>query len=170
VQPYYQRDGITIYNATWQKVRATLPPCDLAVVDPPLTVPDEGNVVKFLFDARIWHQLTKRATVLILTNPVNGYFRIPYVWGGMIALPEFIEQENLAVTPTVYHPHSRPMAPIQELIAMHHTGGLILDPFMGGGTTLVAAANLGYPAIGVESEKKYCALAAQRLDQVLSLR
>ena len=44
-------------------------------------------------------------------------------------------------------------------------GGTVLDPFMGSGSTGVAAKQNGYNFIGIEKEAEYCAIANERLRQ-----
>lgn len=65
-----------------------------------------------------------------------------------------------------YHPTEKPVALMRDLIGKCPPG-TILDPFMGSGTTLVAAKSLNRHAIGIEIEEKYCAIAAQRCRQAV---
>jgi site-specific DNA-methyltransferase (adenine-specific) len=64
------------------------------------------------------------------------------------------------------HPNEKPLELVSRFLSWHACeGDLILDPFMGSGTTLRAAKDLGRRAIGIEIEEKYCEIAAKRLSQ-----
>ena len=62
------------------------------------------------------------------------------------------------------HPTEKPTEIISQLIQCN-VGETILDPFMGSGTTLRAAKDLGRKAIGIEINERYCEIAASRLRQ-----
>lgn len=64
----------------------------------------------------------------------------------------------------VQHPTQKPVGLMEWCIEKSRTTGLILDPYLGSGTTLVAAKNLKRQAIGIEIEERYCEIAARRLD------
>lgn len=63
------------------------------------------------------------------------------------------------------HPTEKPLELISWCLGFFHTASTILDPFMGSGTTLRAAKDLGRKAIGIEIEEKYCEIAVKRLAQ-----
>ena len=64
------------------------------------------------------------------------------------------------------HPTKKPEALMRHLIQIHSKpNDLILDPFMGSGTTCVAAKQLGRRYIGIDIEKRYCEIAERRLAQ-----
>ena len=64
------------------------------------------------------------------------------------------------------HPNEKPLDFVKSFLsAVSQDGDLVLDPFMGSGTTLRAAKDLGRRAIGIELEEKYCEIAANRLRQ-----
>lgn len=64
------------------------------------------------------------------------------------------------------HPCPKPLGVWKKLLSnvslFNHT---ILDPFMGSGTTLRAAKDLGRKAVGIELEERYCEIAAMRMQQ-----
>jgi hypothetical protein len=63
------------------------------------------------------------------------------------------------------HPTPRKLEHVRWLLWWYGGRGITLDPFMGSGTTLLAAKRVGIPAIGVEIEERWCEQAARRLAQ-----
>jgi len=61
------------------------------------------------------------------------------------------------------HPTIKPKWIVEDLCL--RTDGIILDPFLGSGTTAVAAKELGRRFIGIEISEKYCEIANRRLQQ-----
>lgn len=63
------------------------------------------------------------------------------------------------------HPTEKPVDLIQQLVEFVGDAEPIVDPFMGSGSTLLAAKLAGRKAIGIELDEKYCAIAVERLAQ-----
>jgi site-specific DNA-methyltransferase (adenine-specific) len=72
---------------------------------------------------------------------------------------------NNAITNERIHPTQKPEALMRWCLGFVPAARTIVDPFMGSGTTLVAAKRLGRRAVGVEIDERYCEAAAQRLQQ-----
>lgn len=67
------------------------------------------------------------------------------------------------------HPAQFPIAVIERIIkAASNPHDIVLDPFIGSGTTAVVALDLQRPVIGFEIRKDYCEIAANRIDNFLS--
>ena len=65
------------------------------------------------------------------------------------------------------HPTQKPLALLERIItASTKEGDIIFDPFMGSGTTGVAAIKLGRKFVGIDNTKEYCDLAERRIDNV----
>lgn len=78
----------------------------------------------------------------------------------------FIGREKWAKGETPNHPCPKPISLMHRLLrAFTKPGQVILDPFAGSGTTLMAAKNLGRRAVGIEIEERFCEWMALRLAQ-----
>lgn len=79
--------------------------------------------------------------------------------------------KNMALSSTATsesngHPCPKPIEWLRWAVSLgSDAGDTILDPFMGSGTTLRAAKDLGRQAIGIEIDERYCEIAANRLAQ-----
>ena len=112
-----------------------------------------------------------------LDRPTIVYYRKTNV------RPQSVDWEPIVISPAIYrpeipiktcyngdaplHPCQKPLELMKWLIAYvaADKSDVILDPFMGSGTTLRAAKDMGCKAIGIEIEERYCEVAADRLRQ-----
>jgi site-specific DNA-methyltransferase (adenine-specific) len=63
------------------------------------------------------------------------------------------------------HMTGKPIALMEDLLKVVQSGGTILDPFAGSGTTLLAARNLGLSSVGIEASREYYEIAKERLEK-----
>jgi site-specific DNA-methyltransferase (adenine-specific)/modification methylase len=92
---------------------------------------------------------------LAWTNWPKAVRRITWRWNGML------RQGN----EERHHPTQKPLEVMKWVIGLCPKADSILDPFMGSGTTGVAAVEMGRSFIGIEREEKYFDLARRRIEQ-----
>jgi site-specific DNA-methyltransferase (adenine-specific)/modification methylase len=95
---------------------------------------------------------------LAWTNWPKAVRRLQWRWNGMI------RQGN----EERYHPTQKPLEVMKWVIDLCPKADTILDPFMGSGTTGVAAIQLGKKFIGIECEPKYFEIACKRIEQAVA--
>lgn len=95
---------------------------------------------------------------LAWTNLPRAVRKFEWRWAGML-------QQDMGRKEFREHPTQKPLAVMKWAILQAPDSKSIIDPFMGSGTTLIAAKSLDIIAIGIEREEKYCEIAAKRLSQ-----
>lgn len=96
---------------------------------------------------------------LAWTNMKKPVRKFEWMWNGMLRQGQ--EERN-------GHPTQKPLALMQWCIEQSGTPETILDPFMGSGTTGVAAIQMGRKFIGIEREPKYFEIAVKRIKEAVA--
>jgi site-specific DNA-methyltransferase (adenine-specific) len=146
-------DGAIFYNHK-PRVKGNAVSLPLELIPPELDIRqivvwDRGSgfnrKITYFVPAHEWVLLVARSDFRLATRSVDDVWRIPFE----------------AATD---HPAPFPLRLAKRAIASTHAQS-VLDPFMGSGTTLRAAKDLGRKSIGIEIEERYCEMAAQRCAQ-----
>lgn len=184
----------TLYHGDAADILSTLPKSDAVVTDPPYGLGDRmqggtwGAKTEFA-EMRQWDQSAPdaemlRAVIAASTVAVlwgGNYFALPptrcwLIWDKANAVPTMSDFE-MAWT-SMDKPSKRYRGNVGRVLHGHPTEkpeglmrwcveqvpGSILDPFMGSGTTGVAAMQLGRKFIGIEIHKPYFEIACERIE------
>lgn len=211
IEPYYDLDGITIYNADCREVLPQLAPVDLVLTDPPYGIGEARGknksrskmAVSRDYGVAAWDDAPPDDEVFALIQGMSrhqiifggNFFPLPpsscwLVWDKDNGASDFADCElawtNLPIAvrrirwrwagmlqevmgpakEERYHPTQKPLAVMRWALSIAPDDcATVLDPFMGSGTTLRAAKDLGRRAIGIELEERYCEIAVKRLAQ-----
>lgn len=115
----------------------------------------------------VWDKLNSR--------PQRGRFRQQaefIVWGSNGHMPSDrlapvlpgVFRRSMPAMPRRIHQTEKPLEVMRDIVRIVEPGGIILDPFAGAGTTVLAAKLEGYPAVGIELSGYYADAAAKRID------
>lgn len=89
----------------------------------------------------------------------RGRRDVPYRRSGIIAVDKVANMHHI-------HSSEKPVALLEKLIEMStDPGDLVVDPFSGSGSTVLAARNLGRRGLGIELDEKYVESSRRRLEQ-----
>ena len=135
---------------------------------------DYLNTEKLLCEARVAGFRLCNCRPMIKNNAViNKYGMLDYELIWMFRVGEYKEINNCGVLSTIrcqtprnkVHPTQKSVAVLQVLIKdSSNENDVILDPFLGSGTTAIACERLGRKWIGIEISEKYCEIAAKRIE------
>ncbi|HUW33529.1 MAG TPA: site-specific DNA-methyltransferase [Planctomycetota bacterium] len=108
-----------------------------------------------------WHYRRNYEFVLVAEKPGG-----PCHWYGGHDVPNVIRDIGKIIPSADQHPTEKPVALPAFFIPLHSKPGeIVLDPFLGSGTTLIAAEQLGRRCYGMEIEPRYCDVIVRRWEE-----
>jgi site-specific DNA-methyltransferase (adenine-specific) len=188
-KPYYQHAGQTIYHGDCKEILPLLSNVDLVLTDPPYS---DAYVEEFQFSEDVYHVLDSLKQHAFVFWSATADFPLSWsaihIWDKKVGCGSMYERvferhggKNCRVfnhhfinstvsaqmTRDVFtgHPTQKPIKLICEIMQLKPNAQIILDPFLGSGTTLVASKQLGRQGIGIEINERYCEIASRRLSQ-----
>ena len=101
-------------------------------------------------------------------NEGRDFADVELAWTNLDAVARIFRMRPMNMDGGKLHPTQKPEALMRWCI--DKTTGLVLDPYMGSGSTGVACMHLGRPFIGIEREPKYFDIACRRIEQAYKQR
>jgi site-specific DNA-methyltransferase (adenine-specific) len=147
----------------------------------PICIFSDWRMLPALTDALQWADWTYRGIVVwdkINSRPQRGRFRQQTEFvifgsnGTMSAIRNVptlpgVFRESMPAPYKKIHQTEKPTGVMQQLVKIVEPEGIILDPFAGAGTTILAAALEGYSAVGIEISKHFANAARERIKEVV---
>ena len=186
-------EGIELYNADCREVLPTLGKVDAVVTDPPYGIGIAANPFRQKHEKKTWDDVVADLSFIPLADCPSivwggNYFGLPasqgfyiwdkvqpesfssaqveYAWSSM-AKPAKLFRRHV-VSFEKHHPTTKPLELMEWCIQQLPVDStIVLDPFMGSGTTGVACVKLGRKFIGIEIEPKYFDIACKRISEAL---
>tara|TARA_R110000868_G_scaffold103568_1_gene285150 strand:+ start:256 stop:873 length:618 start_codon:yes stop_codon:yes gene_type:complete len=182
----------TLYLGDCLEILPTLPKVDAVITDPPYGIGIAANPVRQKHEKMAWDNAPANSAQIEACKaaaPIQiiwggNYFGLPpsqcfLIWDKVqpedfsLAMCEFA-WTNMSKPAKLFkrhvvsyekeHPTAKPVELMRWCIDRAGNPEIILDPFMGSGTTGVACMNLGKKFIGIEIEPKYFDIACRRID------
>ena len=196
--PYYETKLGKLYHGDCLEIMPELEPVDLVLTDPPYglggklnggtwgnefgkglswdTTKDEAiaEILSGRGDLIIWggnyYNLPPSRCWLVWFKPdsVATMADVELAWTNMDKNSRMIKHSIAATNKErVDHPTQKPIA-VMQFSALQSVGKVVLDPFLGSGTTAIACERLNRRWIGIEISEKYCEIAAKRIESEAS--
>ncbi len=189
IKPVYEHAGITIYCGYCREILSELPKVDLVLTDPPYS---DAFVEEYKFGDHVFNVIQELGGKQYVFWSATAEFPLDWsaihIWDKKVGCGSQYERcferngkreckvfSHYLINSTVAasftgdqftgHPSQKPKRLIESILCREPDAQTILDPFMGSGTTLVAAKQLGRKCIGIELEERYCEIAVMRLAQ-----
>lgn len=186
-------EGVTLYQGDCREILPTLGRFDAVVTDPPYGINIAANPVRQAHQKMEWDAVPCPAEVIQAILSISdeqiiwggNYFDLPQSRGYLVWDKLQPETFSLAMCEQAWwsrdtnakifkksvlsyekqHPTQKPVELMRWCVSK--VGQTILDPFMGSGTTGVAAVKLGRHFTGIELEPKYFDIACRRISEAM---
>lgn len=164
--------GMVVKPKDWRVIEGDDQPFDPApfLVYPEVVLFGANHFCSKLPDASCWIVWDKReggksddnADCELAWTNFKGPARLyHHLWRGWMRAG----RENIAISGDKLHPFQKPVGLMKFCLKFSKTTGIVCDPFMGSGTTLLAAKESGREAVGIEIDERDCEIAARRMSQ-----